>query len=237
MLKSMPMRIVTLNIRHGGGSRWEHIVDQLLLLQPEIVVLTEFRAGNVGELILNRLKSAGLSETNSAARVPRENSVCIISNQKFRAIDLLLPLGDEHRFLACEFNRLRLIATYFPQREQKRKAFDYVRTKCLPALGARGIVIGDLNTGVHRQDEAEASFHCAAEFVQLLDAGLIDSWRSRNSQGREFSWFSSAGNGFRIDHALCTPEIDAEIESVAYAHQFRELGFTDHSALVVDLKS
>ncbi|MFM7011849.1 MAG: endonuclease/exonuclease/phosphatase family protein [Betaproteobacteria bacterium] len=231
------MRIITLNICHGGGQRGEPLAALILSLQPHVVVLTEFRIGEAGARILENLAKGGLSEVQSAARLPRKNSVCVVAVRAFEKIELPLPCGDDHRILLCDFGDLRLLATYFPQNEQKRRVFQFMRSIGLPALGTRGIMLGDLNTGLHGQDEAGATFYCADEFSELLATGLIDSWRSRNPQAREFSWFSAADNGFRIDHALCTPSLDKEVNAITYDHRFRELGVTDHSALVVDITS
>ena len=229
------MRIITLNICHGGGHRGEQLAAVMLSLQPDVVVLTEFRIGEAGACLLKKLAKGGLREVQSAARVPRKNSVCVVAVRAFEQIELSLPYGDEHRILLCDFGDLRLMATYFPQNEQKRRVFQFIRSAGLSALGRRGIMLGDLNTGLHGQDETGATFYCSDEFSALLAAGLVDSWRSRNPQAREFSWYSAKGNGFRIDHAMCTPALDVEIDAIFYAHQFRELDVSDHSALVVDI--
>lgn len=231
------MRIVSLNIRHGGGDRAERLAALLMSLRPDVVVLTEFRLGHSGDLILNQLARSGLRQVASAARLLRQNSVCVIANRSFQRIELPALDHHEHRLLACDFGDMQLLASYFPQLSDKRAVFEFIRAKGLPYLGTRGVVIGDLNTGLHQQDEVGATFYCAEEFASLLAAGLVDSWRSRNRLAREYSWYSAAGNGFRIDHALCTPTLDAEITAVFYDHQFRKTNLTDHSALVLDLPS
>lgn len=210
-------------------------MDLLLSLRPDIVVLTEFRMGKSGDLILGNLAKAGFCELLSAARVQRENSVCVLSTMPLHRIDLSPPIGEEHRLLACDFGEFRLVAAYFPLNQRKKRVFDFVQSTCLTVLGPRGILIGDLNTGMHYLDEMGATFACTQEFDDLLGAGLVDSWRSRNSQAREYSWFSSRGNGFRIDHVLCTPEMDTCIDSIAYEHRSREQSVSDHSTLVVDI--
>jgi len=96
------------------------------------------------------------------------------------------------------------------------------------------IVMGDFNTGLHRIDENGSSFFCADLFSLLPDAGLFDSWRSRNPEERVFSWYSNVGNGFRIDHVFSNPSADSKIERVYYDHTPRETGITDHSAMVVE---
>jgi exonuclease III len=58
----------------------------------------------------------------------------------------------------------------------------------------------------------------------------------RHPQEREYSWFSaSRGNGFRYDHALASPPLDARIRSVRYAQELRAAGLSDHAGLVVEL--
>jgi len=53
--------------------------------------------------------------------------------------------------------------------------------------------------------------------------------------GREFSWFSNKGNGFRIDHALCTHAVDQTVNSVCYLQGSITTGLTDHARLVFEL--
>jgi len=96
------------------------------------------------------------------------------------------------------------------------------------------IIIGDFNTGAHKLDESGSTFYCAEQFDQLSSAGLIDSWRTRNPLLREFSWYSNAGNGFRIDHAFSSSIADGGIQRIYYNHEPRDSGITDHSALVVE---
>lgn len=141
---------------------------------------------------------------------------------------------DAHRVLIARFEGFDLVGVYFPQNEAKRPVFEYLRRIVLPGIGADGIVIGDFNTGKPFEDEAGNTFSCADCFDDLLESGLVDSWRIRNREVREFTWFSHAGNGFRVDHALSTPSFDSRIQSLAYLHQCREVGTTDHSALLVE---
>ena len=84
-------------------------------------------------------------------------------------------------------------------------------------------------------DEEGSTFDCAKHFPALRKAGLADSWRSRNLTEKEISWYSDAGNGFRIDHVFGSAAADSHIQSVYYDHTPRESGITDHSALVVEI--
>jgi exonuclease III len=69
-----------------------------------------------------------------------------------------------------------------------------------------------------------------------VEQGWIDTWRSRNPEAREFTWFSRGyNNGFRLDHALASPSLNNKVKKVFYSHQEREEGVTDHSLMGVDI--
>jgi exodeoxyribonuclease-3 len=101
------------------------------------------------------------------------------------------------------------------------------------------LAIGDFNTGRNDLDiEGNGTrFDCADQFIALHEqAGLIDLWRFRHGERREWTWRSSK-NGFRIDHAFGNqafinrfPTYRCEID-----HEPRLLGLTDHSVIVIDL--
>ena len=101
-------------------------------------------------------------------------------------------------------------------------------------LGNNGFIIGDFNTGRHYIDEKRKTFYCSEYFDRFKEASLIDSWRSRNQEIKEYSWYSSKGNGFRIDHVFSTPDLDKMLSDVHYSHVEREKGLSDHSALIVE---
>lgn len=116
----------------------------------------------------------------------------------------------------------------------KLPLFNFMTTRFKRILGSYDLVIGDINTGEWYLDETKASFHCVKEFKDLKEKGLIDSWGTRNPDKKEFSWYSKAGNGFRIDHVFSTPEFDKSIKNIFYSHRERENGVSDHSALIVE---
>jgi exonuclease III len=96
-------------------------------------------------------------------------------------------------------------------------------------------IIGDFNTGRHRQDEAGSTFGATDLLGCLWTLGYRDAWRHLHPEDREFTWFSHAGSGFRIDHAFLSPALLGRLRAARYSHAERELGVSDHSALLVDL--
>ena len=113
--------------------------------------------------------------------------------------------------------------------------FDSICSLDPTVLKEQSLLLGDFNTGRHFLDERAKTFYCAEYFDRLENLGWVDAWRSRNEGTKEFSWFSNAGNGFRIDHAFVSSDLNKRIQSVTYDHSVREAGLSDHSALVVDV--
>lgn len=82
-----------------------------------------------------------------------------------------------------------------------------------------------------------AKFHCADQFVRLANETLNDLWRAHNGQkALEFSWYSRAGNGFRIDHALAGIGTVGRRVTSYYDHSTRDQ-LTDHFATLTYYES
>jgi endonuclease/exonuclease/phosphatase family metal-dependent hydrolase len=68
----------------------------------------------------------------------------------------------------------------------------------------------------------------------LRDLGFADAFRALHGwEVKERSWTYPNGGGYRLDHVLVRGA-DA-IRAAAYAHDLRETGLSDHSALAVDV--
>ena len=221
------MKIVTLNIQHGGGRRIVHIIEFLKQLNADIIFLTEYHLDDkkLGE----QLVELGYKHQVAGSALPKENSVLIVSREAFEV------LGTSQRIVSVRQGDLVLFGVYFPQGDEKRHVYLNLKDEVRVA-GSSVLCLGDFNTGLHFIDEAGKTFACAESFESLGDIGLVDSWRTRNPDTKEFSWFSSQGNGFRIDHAFCSELLDQQVSSIEYIHSPREMKFSDHSALAVELR-
>jgi exodeoxyribonuclease-3 len=101
--------------------------------------------------------------------------------------------------------------------------------------GRPALAVGDFNTCRPYLDEAGA-IDATAHYVDKIEAiGFCDLWRRRYPASREYSWYSTRGNGFRIDHAFLSPELAARAGSVRYSHEERLAGLSDHSPLILEL--
>lgn len=229
------MKIVTLNIQHGGGRRINTIADYLIALRADLLVLTEFRENANASLLRSKLGSHGFIHFAGATISQNQNSVCIFCRRPFlpRTYPDLSP-QHAHRIVAAHFEKLAIYGVYFPQNQAKAEVFQFLLDGAhLPGAEAH-VILGDFNTGLHGLDETGATFFCADQFAALSRAGLVDSWRTRNPAVREFSWYSNAGNGFRIDHVFSSPAADGKVQRVYYDHAPRKSGITDHSAMMVE---
>ena len=79
------------------------------------------------------------------------------------------------------------------------------------------LIIGDMNCGIPLIDSDSKSFAATHYYQDLLQAGWIDSWRSRHKDAREFTWTSNrTENRFRYDQILASSIMDKRFKAVSY---------------------
>src|SRR5271170_909003 len=71
----MTIRIISLNIRHGGGAKGADLAHWLLRKAPSVIVLPEWRETNPGRLIRERLKASGFRTEASPRAIATINRV------------------------------------------------------------------------------------------------------------------------------------------------------------------
>ncbi|MCK6574432.1 endonuclease, partial [Myxococcota bacterium] len=140
-----------------------------------------------------------------------------------------------HRLIHARFDGVDVLGVYFALGLRKRPLFEYLVGLESAARTPAAILIGDFNTGKHGIDELGATFVLSECLDALERRGWVDAWRHRNGDTRASSWFSSAGNGFRIDHAFVTSALVAGLVDARCSDAERAAGLSDHAALVVDL--
>lgn len=228
------MRVMLWNARHGGGRRALRFAERALSYDIDVIVVTEFRNNEAGNQIRSVLSSGGLIHQSKNDAAPKTNSVLVAAISEFQ--DLTVPgLGSEtHRGVLARFPSFDLLGLYFPGKKKKIPIFEAICALELAELNPASCMVGDLNTGRHYIDEKGARFMASEYFDELERLGWIDSWRSRNPETVEYSWFSHVGNGFRIDHAFSTSTFNDAITGISYTHSVREERLSDHSAMVID---
>lgn len=237
------MKLLAWNILHGGGSRrMPHITLALVEHDADVIVISEYRT-TIGGQIRAVLADHGWRHQRCTDPGRGQNGVLLASRHPLR------DPGDRTEF-AHKICRRRWVDAEIPDldlvvagvhvpcegRDSTRAAFlkgviDTARRR----LDDRFVLIGDFNLGRHHLDESGATFQNTAMLGKLATLGYVDAWRHLQPEGREYSWFSHEGAGFRIDHAFVAPNLAGSIVASWYSHEERDTGISDHSALLVTL--
>ncbi len=233
----MTLRIVTWNIRAGGGARVPRIAAALAEQAADVLVLTEYRDGPSGPPLRDALADLGYRWLTAHRPPPGRNGVLIASKRPIREhgpISSTLP--EPWRLLHTSIGRVHLIGVYMPNLRAKIPYWEALIASLSQRTQTSAVAIGDFNTCRAFVDEP-GSFDVTARFMDTVqEAGFRDLWRDRYPEGREFSWYSHRRNGFRIDHAFASPRIARRTADIGYVHTVREAGLSDHSMLRLDLR-
>ena len=232
------MRLLTWNIRHGGGYRVDKIADWIADCAPDVVVLTESRATPPSLRLRAALATLGLEHQIATALTPTANGVLLASRLPMTRVRLPLSLrAYPQRFAIAQVAGLRIVGTYFPATGKTiRPVFESLLRVAPLWLRNKTIMLGDFNAGHEVHDcEKPIAFTCARHFEQLLAQGWVDAWRAEHGLRREYSWRSHTGNGFRIDHAFVSPALAPYVHSAHYDHTVRDK-LSDHSALLLAIE-
>ena len=233
-------RLVSLNIRHGGGSRASSLAGWLLRQSPDFIILPEWRNNEYGHKIACDLQKEGFTVSSVHQEKLTANAILVGAKEPFE-LTRITPTGAEKGELGlAKFATFNLCAAYFPQLNEKAAFFNRCFELAENFNSAPLLIVGDLNTGRNDCDleQGGVKFSCDGHFVNLeTKSGLTDIWRAQHgASAREWTWRSSK-NGFRIDHAFANEAFRTAFKKINcfYLHEPRESHVTDHSALVVDL--
>ncbi len=232
------MKIVSWNIRQGGGSRLDAIQGVIADHDPDILVLPEFRNNPAGTKLKTWLKEFGhVHQQAGKTDLPAKNTVLLSSRLPFTASSFPELGENRHRCVAGRFGNLTVHAWYFATMEAKRPLFDFIKALPKDHLRRETLIIGDLNTGCRYWDEGRMDLSLVEEFGAVLGCGWTDVWRQRNPGVREWTWVEPWGRhvGYRLDHALVSPPLLPKVREVNYSHAERAPGISDHSAVLLTL--
>jgi exonuclease III len=231
------LRLVAWNIRQGGGTRLAAIAAAVARHDADIVVISEYRGGESAARLRAALTTIGYRYASDAAPPPGRNGVLIASRQPFDDDGPVTgSVPEPHRMVRAYFGGLTVYGVYMPNLLAKVPYWQaLVGALAAGSLSAHALAIGDFNTCRAYVDEAGA-IDATAHFLDEVETiGFCDLWRRRYPDGREFSWYSTRGNGFRIDHAFLSPALAGCAGAIRYSHDERLAGLSDHSPLILDV--
>jgi len=238
------VKLVAWNILHGGGTkRTPEIVLRLIGLEPDIVVLTEFRrtmGGQIAGVLLDR----GLCHQRWTDPGPGRNGVFIASRTPLETGEPAPDPVFRNRWLDVrlpEFDTW-LTAVHAPdahrsdlERIQRQAAYWQHLVKLGESRRAgRTLIAGDLNTGRHRLDERGESFTGSWFLGRLATLGYADAYRLIEPTKRAETWSSHTGSGFRIDAVWVSSCLRESVQNAWHDGVAKRSGASDHAPVVVD---
>jgi exonuclease III len=230
------LSLLSWNVRGAGHPK---LVDRLLGHRPDVVVLVDCGKSRLREVVA-RLGDAGFSSCLlSGADDPR--SLLVASHHELSAGSIVgAPMRERWLHAVIPSLGIEVGAVYLPlelgrDRERKRRFWSWLDDAAGELATRPSLLVGDLNTGNDQLDRSGgARYRCADSFDRLTARGWRDLYREVSASGRAYSWWSRAGNGYRIDHGLASPAARAWwAQAVAYVPGD---GISDHAALVVELR-
>jgi len=243
------MKIVSWNIRAGGGKRAVGIVDQLLAWQPDIIALSEFRATEASVWIAQQLHSHGYIYQRTTAD-PKEaavNALLVASRWPVRKVNLKHAPANKRRWLQVNVyaqQTIGLMAMHIPNRSTGRKYpfMDSVTDVVRQWRGKPSVLLGDTNSGCIGIDEESPAFNkIEDQWIKTLNRlRWADAHRLLHGESLAYTWYSPNGrNGFRLDQAFIHPALHAGLREFSYIWggqpHARQDCLSDHAAMVIDI--
>jgi exodeoxyribonuclease-3 len=230
------VRLLAWNIRQGGGSRLPAIAEALARHEADVLVLSEYRGGDSALRLREMLTKFGYPHSTTVLPPTGKSGVLVAARRRLRAHAALSDtLPEPYRLVHVEIGKLSLCAVYMPNLMAKVPYWEAVVANLAARVDGHALAIGDFNTCRAYVDEPGAIDRCAFFMDRVAELGFCDLWRQRYPEGREFSWYSHRGNGFRIDHAFLSPSLARRAGPIRYSHDERLSGLSDHSPLILDL--
>jgi len=230
--RAMTVRLVSLNLNHRTNAKAisAELAPALLALSPDILVLCEYVEGPGRPEFHEALRSGGLthvavSDTTMYTGGRWHNQILIAS----RSCIELRPLQDHGPDVYCAPNYLsvrtfgiNLTGLRVPAYTSARDWYGY--WQWLTSVIGGDVVIGDFNADPRRPRKWDGVLASLAQTHGFTIVTPPDSWSFRHFGGAEY----------QIDHALVRNQASAtsaRYEAARFVPQF-----TDHAALVVELK-
>jgi exodeoxyribonuclease-3 len=243
------LKIVSWNIRAGGGVRAQSIVDYLLRERPDVIALSEFRGTAASTSIADALALCGYpyQRTTVDKLQPALNSLLLASRYPLRRLRLSRAPDCTARWLAVNVyapQPVCIMALHVPNRHTGRK-YPFLASVLEVVSHWRGlpaVVVGDTNSGCIKIDEETRTFNRIEDawITSLNHRGWRDAFRLLRPDAREFTWYSPNGrNGFRLDQMFVHPRLVPEVRG--FTHQWvgatarRREVVSDHAALLLEL--
>ncbi len=228
------MKIVSWNIRQGGGTRIRGILRKIKEHDAEIVILSEFQNGKRGDEIKVGLDKLGYNYIGTTQARSRLNSVVIASKFKSDFTSFENEIEDfPQSILQMNLDDLVVYGVYLPHKK-KHQLFPFLFDRIVSQQNV--VIAGDYNSGINGLDQKGSSFWYEDELKKLISIGYTDAFRVVNGMKEDYSWYSHQGNGYRYDHSWMNISLAKKIISCDYDHDSRISKLSDHSLMYVEIE-
>ncbi|WP_163970342.1 endonuclease/exonuclease/phosphatase family protein [Oceanobacillus halotolerans] len=236
------LKLLTWNIRHGGAKKKiKHIIQSFILHNADINVITEFRENESGNKLHRSLHENGWVFQQGSNPPKGKNGILIASKIPFEVPVIhhdYLPQA-KHRWNEVHLNdfNLFILGVHIPSigdKWGKENHWESIIQYAKHKLDSKSVIIGDFNTGLTEDGEG-TPFKLVQYMHELNDMGWIDSWRVYHNRVNDFTWYSHADNGFRLDYAYVSPALKENILVSYHSHKERIDKYSDHSLVICEL--
>ena len=231
-------RICFLNIRHGSSTiKFKELLKKIIKQNPDVISFSEFRKNKVGVMINQNLLEKGYKYSTFERFNENGNHIIIYSKLKFNLLENEKNLPNQ-RVVKIEYNSYTFLFVHIPGikniKYSKKIIWDSLHNFLINTK-KKVVMIGDFNTGLN--EDAEGSlFKYNIKLKDLLHTRFIDIWKKYNKR-MEYTWYSNAGNGFRVDQVITQKENKTDFLNCYYDHSTRIDRLSDHSMVIIEMKN
>jgi|SRR5690625_3303490 len=254
------MRIITLNANGIRAAQRKGFFEWLAGQDFDVCCLQELKAKP--EQLNEAFYPEGFFTHYYPAEKPGYSGVGLISRAEPRRLIEGLGIDEfdrEGRYLEARFEGLTVVSLYLPSGssgEHRQASKERFMDAFLPHLqklrrrkrehvicGDWNIVRGekDIRNWRGNQKNSGCLPHERAWMNALMDKhGWVDSYRTLNPEGEDYTWWSNRGRarerdvGWRIDYQLVTPALGKRLKRCSI---YRDARFSDHAPFTVDYGS
>ena len=253
------MKIATWNV-NSLKVRLTQVLDWLASNQPDVLCLQETKLQDEN-FPINEIAAAGYQTIFSGQKT--YNGVALLS--KLPGVDIISGIpgleDQQKRVLGAVYDDIRVVCIYVPNGEHVTSEKYQYKLKWLGALREwvrdmlcnhrKLVLLGDFNIAPEERDvhdpklwEGQVLFSLPEReaFQQVLDLGLLDSFRLFEQPEKCYTWWDyrmmafRRNMGLRIDHILLSSELAGVCTACVIDKATRKLERpSDHAPVMVEL--
>lgn len=247
------MKIISWNINGYRSAEKLNSIEELISKNnPDIICLQEIKMNN------EVLEKFGYNCYYNFAIKRGYSGTMIFTKEKPLNVVYELNLDrfdQEGRFILLEFNDFILINIYIPQGGRKKENHPYKFAaidkliELVKKINKNVIICTDFNVAHTEKDVKNYktnynnnmfTYEERSKIDELLNLGLVDSFRCVNQGDNVYSWWSNTFNarernmGWRIDYIFISNSLKNDIREVTYIKE--QLG-SDHCPCILELSN